>query len=103
MKFLLSIITTIFLIFININHSKSQKKSEGEKLSILVNGLVCDFCARSIEKLFRKKKSVSSIDVSLEKMLITINLNEGNEINDKDIIEIIKNSGYEVTEIIRGK
>ena len=66
MKFTITI-TLLFFILITFNVSKSQEKLENEVLSISVNGLVCDFCARSIEKLFSKKESVKSINVNLEK------------------------------------
>ena len=52
MKLLLPFI--IFAFFFSISNIKvySQKKIDKEILYISVNGLVCDFCARSIEKLF---------------------------------------------------
>ena len=53
--------------------------------------------------MFSKKESVSSVDLSLEKMLITINFKEGKNLNDEKIIQIIQDSGYEVTEILRVK
>ena len=72
MKLLLQIITVVIFTFIVNKEIKSQNKIENQILKISVNGLVCDFCARSIEKLFRKKESVESINVDLENMLITI-------------------------------
>ena len=35
-----------------------------------VNGMVCDFCARGIEKTFVKDKAVKRIDVDLESCLL---------------------------------
>ena len=54
MKFTITIIL-LFFTLITFNITKSQEKLENEVLSISVNGLVCDFCARSIEKLLVKK------------------------------------------------
>tara|TARA_B100001093_G_C26426817_1_gene842265 strand:- start:203 stop:511 length:309 start_codon:yes stop_codon:yes gene_type:complete len=102
MKFLL-IITLIFFTLINYKETASQNKKENQILKISVNGLVCDFCARSIEKLFVKKESVDSINVNLEKMLITINLKKGKKLNNETIRQVIKDSGYDVTEINRDK
>tara|TARA_E500000331_G_scaffold219601_1_gene210478 strand:- start:49 stop:321 length:273 start_codon:yes stop_codon:yes gene_type:complete len=82
---------------------KSQNKIENEVLSISVNGLVCDFCARSIEKLFSKKESVKSINVNLEEMLITINLKKGKILNDDIIRQVIRDSGYDIKKIKREK
>ena len=98
-------ITIILLFFTLITFSitKSQEKLENEVLSISVNGLVCDFCARSIEKLFSKKESVKSINVNLEQMLITISLKKGKSLNDDIITKVITDSGYDIREIRRDK
>ena len=64
---------------------------------------MCDFCARSIEKLLAKKESVKSINVNLEKMLITINLNKGMSLHDSIITKVINDSGYDIREIRRDK
>ena len=71
---LFTLIVFTFLILIKYDKLASQDKINSEVLNISVNGLVCDFCARSIEKIFSKKESVQSININLEKMLITINL-----------------------------
>ncbi len=103
MKLLLQIITVVIFTFIVNKEIKSQNKIENQILKISVNGLVCDFCARSIEKLFRKKESVESINVDLENMLITIYLKKGKNINNIIVTQLIKDSGYDVTEINREK
>ena len=103
MKLLLQTITVVIFTFIVNKEIKSQNKIENQILKISVNGLVCDFCARSIEKLFRKKESVESINVDLENMLITIYLKKGKNINNTIVTQLIKDSGYDVTEINREK
>ena len=54
-----------------------------------------------IISVFTKNESVDSINVNLEKMLITINLKKGKNLNDDIIRQLIKDSGYDVTEINR--
>ena len=103
MKFHFITICLIFLTLTTYKKIKSQNKTENEVLSISVNGLVCDFCARSIEKLFSKKESVKSINVNLEEMLITINLKKGKFLNDDKIRQVIRDSGYDIKEINREK
>lgn len=103
MKLFLQTIVVVFFTFIVNKEIKSQNKIENQILKISVNGLVCDFCARSIEKLFRKKKSVESINVDLENMLITIYLKKGKNINNTTVTQLIKDSGYDVTEINRDR
>ena len=103
MKFHFITICLIFFTLTTYTKIKSQNKIENEVLSISVNGLVCDFCARSIEKLFSKKESVKSINVNLEEMLITINLKKGKILNDVIIRQVIRDSGYDIKEIKREK
>ena len=102
MKFTITIIL-LFFTLITFKITKSQEKLENEVLSISVNGLVCDFCARSIEKLFSKKESVKSINVNLEEMLITISLKKGKSLNDDIITKVITDSGYDIRAIRRDK
>ena len=102
MKFTI-IMIFLFFTLINFNVTKSQENLENEVLSISVNGLVCDFCARSIEKLFSKKESVKSINVNLEQMLITISLKKGKSLNDSIITKVITDSGYDIREIRRDR
>ena len=102
MKFTITIIL-LFFTLTTFNVTKSQEKLENEVLSISVNGLVCDFCARSIEKLFSKKESVKSINVNLEQMLITISLKKGKSLNDSIITKVISDSGYDIREIRRDR
>ena len=89
-----------FLTLISGKKTESQDIPQRKTIFISVNGLVCDFCARSIEKLFGKK-SVKNIDVNLEKMLITVNMKQGQNLTDETINQIIEDSGYDVKEIRR--
>ncbi len=103
MKFLrIFMILVLFNFVFNIG-VKSKNKNDDNIVYVSVNGLVCDFCARSIEKMFEKKEAVSRISVDLENMLITIFLRDNQILNDETIIELIKDSGYDVTEVKRAK
>ena len=103
MKFLrIFMILVLFNFVLNIG-VKSKNKNDDNIVYVSVNGLVCDFCARSIEKMFEKKEAVSRISVDLENMLITIFLTDNQKLNDETIIELIKDSGYDVTEVKRAK
>ena len=103
MKFLrIFMILVLFNFVFNIG-VKSKNKNDDNIVYVSVNGLVCDFCARSIEKMFDKKEAVSRISVDLENMLITIFLRDNQKLNDETIIELIKDSGYDVIEVKRAK
>lgn len=68
---------------------------------VSVNGLVCDFCARALEKTFGKKDEVKGIDVNLETKIVTINFNEGQTLDNDTLTQIITDSGYNVEGIHR--
>ena len=97
------IIIFILLSFKPNNSILSQNNQDENYIKVLVNGLVCDFCARSIEKTFEKEDIVESVNVDLEKMLVTIFIKEKAHLNDSLIIKLINNSGYDVSEIYRVK
>ena len=68
---------------------------------VSVNGLVCDFCARALEKTFGKRAEVKGIDVNLDTKIVTINFNDGQTLDDDTIRQIITDSGYNVEGVHR--
>ncbi len=93
----------IILIILTLTNEKKIKSQNIEEnvVNVSVNGLVCDFCARSIEKLFNKEDSVKKVNIDLERMLITINLKQGRNLSNNIIRELVMDSGYDVIEINR--
>ena len=73
----------------------------GQVVHVGVNGLVCDFCARSLEKLFGKQEAVDNINVDLDEKLVTINLKDGKTLDDDAITKLITDAGYNVEKIHR--
>jgi len=63
--------------------------------------MVCDFCARALEKVFSKKQEVATIDVDLDNGKISINFNDGANLEDSIIQKLVTNSGYDVVKINR--
>jgi copper chaperone CopZ len=68
-----------------------------------VNGMVCDFCARAVEKVFSKEDGVTDVTVNLDNGTITITLEEGASISDERVAELVKKSGYDLVAIKRGE
>ena len=58
-----------------------------------VKGMVCDFCARGIEKTFKKDTNVKKVDVDLSKGKVLIAYNVAYEIIFDDIKEKILING----------
>lgn len=85
----------ILLILFNFSYSIGNTKV----IYAFVNGLVCDFCARSLEKTFEKEESVKSITIDLQEKLITIVLKKEKKLEDSKIIKLVNDAGYDVKEI----
>ncbi len=99
-KIYLFISVLIFILNFN-THAGDEKKIE--KAHVTVNGMVCDHCAQSLEKVFNKEKDVKSIDVNLDTGIVTIKFNQGKNIDDKKISALITKAGYSVKEIHRAQ
>ncbi len=68
------------------------------KIEVTVKGMVCSFCSQGITKKFNEEK-VKSINVDLAKHLVTIELNENQELSNEKITKILTDSGYGVEKI----
>jgi len=67
---------------------------ENSQIAVVnVQGMVCDFCARGIEKTFKKDKNVKKIDVDLSKGKVLIAYNNNQKIKFDDIKEKILING----------
>ena len=74
---------------------------EGLRINVDVFGLVCDFCAQAIEKVFMNRNEVTGIEVDLANGLITIFTKYGEDIEDNLIRSLITDAGYNVDTINR--
>ena len=75
----------------------------GILLTVAVEGMVCDFCAQAIQKVFLKKEEVAGITVDLDNQNVVIALKENKNITDNVIEDLFINAGYNVSEISREK
>ena len=117
MKILIILLSTLLLTFssyaTNCNkeggHSHDEVTTNGLSsgeitdniININVNGMVCDFCAQSIEKVFMKRNEVKGINVNLEDQKVVIYLQEKTDIEDNTISSILEDAGYTVESINR--
>ncbi len=77
--------------------------AQAETITASVNGLVCAFCATSIEKTFKKQPAVDKVKVDLDNKLVTISTKDSMTLDDKTITGLITDAGYTVTQIKRKK
>ncbi len=73
-----------------------------DTINIKVSGLVCDFCARSLEKIFLKRGDVAGIKVDLGKGSVVVAMKPGLTIDDATLTKLITDSGYNMSAIQRG-
>lgn len=68
---------------------------------VRVHGLVCDFCAQGLYKMFKRKGLVQDIKVNLETGLVTLRPKDEVSITDEIITDIMLGNGFSVSSIKR--
>jgi mercuric ion binding protein len=68
-------------------------------MKVTVNGMVCAFCAQGIEKGILKMSETKAVFVDLKNKVVVIEPKDGKTLNEKDISQEIKDSGYDVVKI----
>ena len=90
------LITTLYLLCLSFPTIASHP---GGAVYADVNGLVCDFCARALEKVFGKRDDVTGIEVDLNVGKVVINTVAGADIDDATLTQLITDSGYDLVAI----
>lgn len=80
---------------------ETQQASNATHIIAKVNGMVCDFCARAVTKVFSKEDAVESVDVDLDAGEIRVALKTGADISDDRVGELVKKSGYDLVAVLR--
>ncbi len=70
-------------------------------IKVQVKGMVCDFCASTMEAQFKNNPNVQSVDIDLKGKTITLELKPGKNLSDKTITSMVTNQGYVVSKIDR--
>jgi pentapeptide MXKDX repeat protein len=73
----------------------------GPTIVATVNGLVCDFCAQALKKVFKKEEAVKALNVDLDAGEVRIFLKEGQMLSDAVVAKLIRKSGYSLVETKR--
>jgi len=62
------------------------EKFPHSKIAIVsVQGMVCDFCARGLEKTFKKNQNIEGVDIDLTKGKVLLAFNRSSRIDFDDI------------------
>lgn len=74
----------------------------GEPIVADVLGVVCDFCALAMNKIFSKREEVAAIYVDLDTKALSLVLVPSASLSDDTISELAVQAGYRVADIRRG-
>lgn len=83
------------------SRTKDRAEHAGEIIQVRVNGLVCDFCAQSIRKVFLRTGAVNETEVDLKDRRVTVYLKEGGNLTDETVKKLLEDSGYSTVSISR--
>lgn len=73
----------------------------GETVVAKVNGMVCDFCAQAVTKVFGREDAVESVDVDLDNGEIKVAMKPGQTLDDAKIESLVRKSGYALVAVER--
>jgi copper chaperone CopZ len=91
----------ISLTALAITAALAANMSAAETLKVKVDGMVCGFCASSIEKKMRAEKATADVFVSLENKIVAVAEKPGQKLDEARIRAQIADAGYEVKGIER--
>jgi copper chaperone CopZ len=115
MKILFILILTLFTINKGFSHESEKNTHAVKEISDILSsgevsdkiidvatiGMVCDFCAQSIEKVFMKRKEVQGIKIDLNNQQVIIFLAKDHALNNEIIFQLFEDAGYGVENIER--
>ena len=74
----------------------------GEPIVADVLGVVCDFCALAMNKIFGKQEEVAAIYVDLDTKALSLVLVPGASMSDQTIADLAVQAGYRIADVRRG-
>jgi hypothetical protein len=74
----------------------------GEPIVADVMGVVCDFCALAMNKIFSKREEIAAVYVDLDTKALNLVLVPGAKLSDETIEELAVLAGYRVAAVRRG-
>lgn len=75
----------------------------GEPAVAQVLGVVCDFCAKAMNKTFGKREEVAATYVDLDTKTLNLVFKPGQSLDDETIGVLVKKAGYKIAAIHRGE
>ena len=92
----LSVITTLLLASQILSASVAMATTS---IKAEVNGMVCAFCAKGIEKKLNAMPEGQASFVDLKSRVVVLELKEGKEVPLEKFSQVIKDAGYTVSKV----
>lgn len=73
----------------------------GEPIVADVLGVVCDFCATAMNKIFGKRAEVAAVYVDLDTKALSLVLHTGQTLSNETIGELAEQAGYRIAAVRR--
>lgn len=71
------------------------------RIEASINGMVCSFCVQGIEQKLLKLPATESVNVDIQKHLVSITLRKGSSLSDSQLRQVIRDAGFDVRDIKR--
>ena len=84
-----------------VTEASKPGEEAGDVVQVKAKGLVCDFCARALEKVIMKRPEVEGMKVDLTSKVIAIRLKKGRSLDDETIKSLVTAAGYNIEAIER--
>ncbi len=94
------LILFLFILFTSTTSAATEAQKPQDVL-VNVKGMVCDFCAQGLTKLFGTREEVKEIKVDLEAGTVEIAFTEDKTLSDDEIGKIVTDNGLSVESIVR--
>lgn len=95
-------LAALIVLLTPLNTTAAEKSCETPQATAIVDGMVCDFCAQGLKKVFLKDPAVKDVQVDLTTKEVKILLRSGQQIDDVLINKNVDWAGYKVTKITHG-
>lgn len=59
-----------------------------------VDGLACPFCAYGIEKMLNEVEGVKNLDISINKGVVSVTLEDGSRFTEETARQIVEDAGF---------
>ena len=92
-------ILTLTLLLMTPPAFAAEKLCSNKESVAVVDGMVCDFCAQGLIKLFKKNDAVSDVKIDLTTKQVTILNKPDKTISDAEINKVVDYSGYKLVKV----